>query len=343
MSFLSFLPPFGTFAGETTRALGMAVGCLAAFAVAEGLRWRGARPEASRKAVHVATGLAATTFPWLFAHAVTVWLLGIGFALFLLAARRGGWLPGLPAARRASLGDFAFIAAVCLAFSVPSWRWVYYPCGILVLTLADTAAALLGGTVGRQRYADSATARSVEGSALFGLTAFVTLAVSLKALTPLPWGNCLALAALVALPLVAVELLCGWGLDNLAIPLAAGALLSFLVPHPAARLTVRLAAQPLLAALLLLVAWRWRRLDAGMAAALYLGLNMAALVGGAWGLLAAIPPLALLWATEGWLRGRLNARDPAAAPPVLLWRFPVSRRVPAPPEPTSSLLPDQSG
>ena len=97
---MNFLPPFGTFAGEIVRALGMAAGCLAAFAGAELLRRWGARPEASRKAIHVATGLAAATFPWLFAHTLTVWLIGATFALFLLAARRGEWLPGLHAARR---------------------------------------------------------------------------------------------------------------------------------------------------------------------------------------------------------------------------------------------------
>lgn len=322
MSFLPLLPAFGTLTGEAVRALGLAAGCLAAFALAELLRRWGARPEASRKAVHVATGLAAATFPWLFAHTLTVWLIGVSFTLFLLAARRGGWLPGLHAARRSSLGDLAFVAAVCLAFSVPSWRAVYYPCAILVLTLADTAAALLGGTLGWRRYADSTVARSVEGSAIFGLTAFLTLGASLKALTPLPWENCLALSALLALPLVAVEVLCGWGLDNLAIPLLTGALLSFLTPHDAGWLASRLIVQPLLLALLLLVAWRWRRLDAGMASTLYLGLQALALAWGIWGVLGAAAPLALLWATEGWLRGRLNARDPAAAPPVLLWRFP---------------------
>lgn len=326
---MSFLPPFGTLAGELVRALGMAVGCLVAFALAERLRCWGARPEVSRKAVHVATGLAAATFPWLFAHSLTVWLIGAGFTLFLLAARRGGWLPGLHGARRSSLGDLAFVAVVCLAFSIPSWRYVYYPCAILVLTLADTTAALLGGTLGWRRYADSAVARSVEGSAIFGLTAFLTLLLSLKALTPLPWITCSALALLVALPLVAVEVLSGWGLDNLAIPLVTGGLLSLLASHPLTWLAARVVAQPLLLALLLLTAWRWRRLDAGMAATLYLAFHAAVLLWGMAGLLAAVIPLALLWLTEGWLRKRLNARDPAAAPPVLLWRFTRPAAIPS--------------
>lgn len=330
---MSFLPPFGSLAGEVVRALLMAAGCLAAFGLSEGLRRWGARPEASRKAVHVATGLAAATFPWIFAHALTVWVIGAGFSLFLLAARRGGWLPGLHGARRSSLGDLAFVAVVCLTFSVPSWRWIYYPASILVLTLADTAAALLGGALGWRRYANSAVARSVEGSAIFGLTAFLTLFLSLKALGSLPWENCLALAALVALPLVAVEVLSAWGLDNLAIPLATGALLTCLAPHEIGWLMVRLAAQPLLLGLLLLIAWRWRRLDASMAATLYLVLHVAVLIWGAWGLLAVIPPLLLLWATEGWLRGRLNAREPSTAPPVLLWHFPTT------PQPVSPLPP----
>jgi dolichol kinase len=327
---MSFLPPFGTPAGELIRALLMAAGCLAAFALAEGMRRWGAPTEVSRKAVHVASGLAAATFPWLFAHSLTVWLIGIGFTLFLAAARRGGWLPGLHGVRRTSLGDFAIIVAVCLAFSVPAWRSAYYSAGILVLTVADSTAAVLGSALGSRRYAASTSARSVEGSAIFGLTAFVTLLAALKALTPLPWENCLALAALVALPLTAIEVLSAWGLDNLVIPLAASALLALLAPHDAAWLTERLVGQPLLLALLLLAAWRWRRLDAGMACTLYLALHGAVLAWGAWGVLAGLLPLALLWATEGWLRGRLNARDPAT-PAVLLWRFPTSPRRPTTP------------
>lgn len=170
----------------------------------------GTSAEARRKLLHVEMGVVTLGFPWFFSAAWPVILLacmsvawfGLLRASRALEARFG---PVLAAGGRDSCGAIWFVCGVCLTFLLSDGDAAAYCIAILVLTLADTAAALVGQRCGR-------TSKSVQGSLAFFSVAFGVSFLTLQALVP---------ALLVALVTTAVEAALGSGLDNLFVPLGA--------------------------------------------------------------------------------------------------------------------------
>lgn len=174
----------------------------------------GASAEARRKLLHVEMGVVTLGFPWLFSAAWPVLLLaGLSLAWFgmlrfssALEARFGS---ALEASGRDSRGAMWFVCGVCLSFLLSNGDARAYCVAILVLTLADAAAALVGRHFGRTR-------KSLEGSAAFFSVAFVIALLMLQAL---------AAALVVALVTTLMEAAFEDGLDNLFVPLGALAVL----------------------------------------------------------------------------------------------------------------------
>ena len=99
---------------------------------------------------------------------------------------------------------------------------------ILVLTLADTAAALVGIRYGRARLTIAAGDKSVAGSIAFFIVAFLCASIPVVLLGHAELPAVLAGAAMLACVTTTVEALAGNGLDNLLVPLAAFASLPLL-------------------------------------------------------------------------------------------------------------------
>src|SRR5262249_1979590 len=134
-------------------------------------------PELARKIVHMGMGGVTLTFPWLFHEAWPVLLLAGVSILGLLALRVVGSLKSalgsvLGGVSRVSLGELYFPLAVRVLFvlflggpdgeRVP--RIILYAAPILLLTLADAAAALIGVSYGRLHYVTADGVKSWEGS-----------------------------------------------------------------------------------------------------------------------------------------------------------------------------------
>jgi phytol kinase len=171
-------------------------------------------PEARRKLLHVEMGAVTLGFPWLFAAAWPVLLLaGASIAWFglLRASVRMRERFGSALEARGGRGAIWFVCGVCLTFLLSGGEPIRYCTAILVLTLADAAAALVGQRYGRTR-------KSVEGSLAFFSVAFIVALLMLQAL---------AVALLVALVTTLMEAAFEDGLDNLLVPLGALAVLSF--------------------------------------------------------------------------------------------------------------------
>lgn len=191
---------------------------------------RAAHPELSRKLLHIATGLLALTFPWLFEAWQVLVVVGVG-TLVLCAARMagavrrrlGGALNGIG---RASYGDLWFLAAIGLVFVLSDGRTLLYVVPILVLTFADAAAALVGVAFGRLRYSTVGGSKSLEGSAAFLGVAFLCAGMPLLASGDHGYHEAFAIAAALAFATTILEAVASKGLDNLLVP--AGA---FLVLH----------------------------------------------------------------------------------------------------------------
>ena len=192
-------------------------------------------PERVRKLMHVGSGCLALPFPWLFHGLDSVVVVASVGLLGMLAVRRlpllnracGSVLGGV---ERRSLGDLYFPVAIGFVFAMAEGDPVLYTVPILVLTLADTAAALVGICYGCLRFRTPGGLKSVEGCAAFFAVALLCTALPAAAWTSLEPARVLLVAALVAGLLTAVEAVSFAGSDNLTVPAAAYGLLQLALP-----------------------------------------------------------------------------------------------------------------
>lgn len=200
--------------------VGAAAVFVAILALAEAAtrRW-GIEPELSRKAVHVASGVAAAGLPWVLSfRAVTV--LALAFVPFMVVSRRIDLFPAVHRVERTTLGEVWFPLGVALAAAVVPHR-AAYGFGVLVMGLSDAFASLAGRRYGRRRYRALGGTKTWLGSAVFfGTTVVLGLACS-------GGGPILGVVAVAAV-LTAVEGVLGRGTDNLVLPVTGAVLLRLL-------------------------------------------------------------------------------------------------------------------
>lgn len=238
----------------------MGLMCAAPLALAEALRRRGrVDAESTRKLVHVLVGLDTAAFPLVFKAFWPVAVLCAGFAGLLEWGRREHRLLSVHGVARPSLGAAYFPAAVALVFFLAHERpWIYLP-SILVLTISDTAAALVGRVCGRHLYRVASGTKSLEGSAAFFATALPCVYIPLRMTAPLTGIEC-ALAALGTAAFAAgLEAASADGSDNLSVPLGTCFALTLLVAAPAFAVVLGLVASVTLACLVLAASHESRR------------------------------------------------------------------------------------
>jgi phytol kinase len=204
-------------------------------------------PEHSRKLFHAAGGLTTLAFPWLFHSQWPVLALAPLTVAALLALKyvrglRRGLGAVLYGVERRSLGEVYLPLGVTLVWLLSGGHPLLYCVPVLILALADPAAALVGMRYGRTRYVSVGGEKSVEGSLAFVAVAFVAVLPPLLAGTA-PEGSSAALIALnVALIAMVAEAVAWRGLDNLFIPIASyvalGALRGLPVPALVGQLAV---------------------------------------------------------------------------------------------------------
>ncbi|MXW18443.1 MAG: hypothetical protein F4123_11595 [Gemmatimonadetes bacterium] len=230
-------------------------------------------PESLRKGVHVGMGLVVLPLPWIFDRAWPVIVLAVLACGALVATRsirslRGGIGTVLGGVGRDTLGEIYFPIAVTVLFVLGRGDWLLYVVPILMLTLADAVAALVGVRYGLFQYQTSEGTKSLEGSLAFFLVAFFSAHLPLLLLTDTGRAEAVLIAAILALLVMMLEFIAWRGLDNLLIPLGAHAFLR-LYQDADTRL---LLAHLLAAALLVVFTLAWRRRSR---------LDDSALVGGA--------------------------------------------------------------
>lgn len=246
-------------------------------------RWKQPPVEWTRKFAHFGGGLVVAAFPWLFRSPLTVLALGVVFAGVLAGGGRLGLLRGIHGVERRTHGDLFYLAAVCVLFWAGHGEPVFYLISVLVLVVADSAAALLGSRYGKWSYNVGEERRTLEGSGVFLLTAFLSAHLPLLLLTELDRSSCVLVALYVAVLATGLEAIGRRGSDNLMVPLATFALLARAVGSPAWWLGAQLLLLGGIGALFGLAAWRTRRLPAAEVAAVYLVFFTAlALGGGRW-------------------------------------------------------------
>jgi phytol kinase len=215
-------------------------------------------PEVVRKLLHVGMGLVTLSFPWVFAEAWPVAALAAASVVVLLALRLTPLGRVLSAVGRTSLGEVYFPVAVAVLFAIyrgsdntpPDRRLVLYAVPILLLALADAAAALVGVGYGQHRFVTPDGAKTAEGSVAFFACAFFCVHVPLLLGTDVGRAETLLTALLVAWLATMFEAIAWRGLDNLALPLVSYLLLAAYLDMTLRDLVVRLAVTAILMAFL---------------------------------------------------------------------------------------------
>jgi phytol kinase len=183
----------------------------------------GASPEVARKMIHVAMGLACSAFPWVFDRALPVWILA-GIATLplglirLLPALKSGVGSVLHGIKRPSYGEVLFAPAVAMVFWLAGGNLLLYLIPILILTIADAAGALVGTHWGRRRYGSGEGFKTVEGSLIFWVTAFLCSFVPLLIGGQVDATHALWIGLILAILAMMAEGISDRGFDNIVIP-----------------------------------------------------------------------------------------------------------------------------
>lgn len=202
-------------------------------------------PELLRKAVHIGLGLTCLTFPWLFATVCEIVILGVAVTAVLGVIRSrpalrvwfGGGLYGV---ERNSAGDLLFGLAVVFLFIAARSEPALYVLPLLIMTLADSAAALAGVSFGRHSFVVPAGRKSWEGMlAFFGVTVLL-VTVILQGLTDTGPAEAVGVALIMGLVICMAEAVAWHGLDNLLVPLGSYLLLGQLAGKNFSQLAVTL-------------------------------------------------------------------------------------------------------
>lgn len=191
---------------------------------------RGIGEEAKRKLLHAGAGLASLSLPTLFDSAwsvlaaltiVLAWMFGVRASARL---RRifGGVLHDL---ERNSCGEFCFAAALACLLIVAQDNTVHYALPVLILSLADASAALVGRAAPLVPLRGPAKGKTLSGCATFFAVSFLTAALVLIHFAGMPAGPGAAIAVMVAAGTTCAEAVSHRGLDNVTVPLVAWATL----------------------------------------------------------------------------------------------------------------------
>jgi phytol kinase len=189
--------------------------------------------ELKRKSFHVAVGLAALSFPLVLNEPWKV-MTGMSLALVWMSAVR--ILPCLRRyfgsvlhdCERKSMGELYFALSIGALLLFTSNSPLLYVIPVLILALADAAAAICGRLIPSTALTGFLRGKSIAGcSAFFIVTAIICVAM-LTSYTALPGWQIAVCTLLVATATCLAEASCRRGLDNLVVPLVAWAMLSAL-------------------------------------------------------------------------------------------------------------------
>lgn len=141
---------------------------------------------------------------------------------------------------RESWGEVVYPIGVALTFWLADGNAIHFIIPMLILTLADAVAALIGISYGQQHYEGTQGRKSWEGSIAFFVVAFFSVHVPLLLGTETGRAETLLIAVILGIVLMLVEAVSWRGLDNLFRPLLTVALLQRCESLSPESLTIRL-------------------------------------------------------------------------------------------------------
>jgi phytol kinase len=212
-----------------------------------------------RKLFHACGGLFGLPLPWIFDRLGPVLLLGALITAAFIAMRfvgrlRGGVGQVLFAVKRESIGELCYVASMVLLFGLARGDKILYTVPLLMLALADTAAALVGEEYGKLQIRAAGGPKSIEGAVAFFFTAFFCVHVPVLLWAGTGRLESLLIAINLSIMVMIAEAAAWWGLDNIIVPLWGYLLLKSQIGMDAASLSSDLAFVLILGCIL----WLWR-------------------------------------------------------------------------------------
>jgi len=199
-------------------------GCfLALFALGELLyhQFR-VKAELTRKLIHAGTGLLTLLFPILLKNHWLVLLLCTTFALILIVSLRYDLLKSINAIDRKSMGSITYPISVYVCYLVYdyfSFMYLFFYLPILILAFCDPIAALTGKKWPVGKYRIRSETKSMMGSFMFFLSAFIlTIVLSIILPAGLTTVQLIFFSLFVASVSAFTEGISTKGSDNLTIP-----------------------------------------------------------------------------------------------------------------------------
>src|SRR5919106_615489 len=189
-----------------------------------------------RKAAHIGSGLILLAVPWLVGTPATFAVVAVTFAGGLALSQRLGVLGSIHGVSRQTDGVVLFPLGAAALFALADGDPFRYCVPLLVLTVSDSLAALVGQKLGRTRYRVGESERTLEGSAAFVLSAAAITWAGLAFADVAAPGDRPLVAGSVALVACAIEAVSFRGWDNLWIPVGSWAALELLVDAPVVRI-----------------------------------------------------------------------------------------------------------
>ena len=226
-------------------------------------RFGNPKPEWTRKLVHLGGGIACLFFPFLVRSPWVVLALSLPLTALFVAGSRFGFLKSLHGVARRSRGAEYYPLSVFLAFLMtPGRPWLYLS-AVLVLAVGDAFAALIGSRYGVVRYEVEDDRKSLEGSLVFLVIAFLAIHLPTLLLTDLPRPVCVLAALLVAALVTGFEAISLEGADNLFVPLAVVVILGKITTKPLSEVVFQSLSLLAICLGVGLAVWRFRSFNVG--------------------------------------------------------------------------------
>ncbi|MFN2442860.1 MAG: diacylglycerol/polyprenol kinase family protein [Thermoanaerobaculia bacterium] len=219
--------------------------------------------ERTRKLVHIGGAAISIFLPLLVDSPLVALGLTASLAAFFFIASHGDVLRSLNRVNRSSRGSEYYPIAIFLLFVLAYGDYWRYLASLLVLGIADAFAALVGGEYGRIRYRIEEGTKSLEGSLVFFIVAFLAIHLPTLLLTTLPRPVTVLAALLVAIIVTGFEAISLRGADNLFVPIAVCVILAKITTKPLPEIVFQNLSLIALCIVIGIAAWKTTMFDTG--------------------------------------------------------------------------------
>lgn len=174
--------------------------------------------EISRKYAHISSGIIALSFPYYIKSHWTVLFLVIIFMSTMLITMKKNFLTSIHDVGRKSYGSIYYPLAIYLIFFLAKNSPEFYFISILVLTISDAFAALIGKKYGKIKFEIEGNIKSLEGSICFFFITFLCVLMPMLFMTNIGQLESILISTIIAILLTGFEAISPTGSDNIIIP-----------------------------------------------------------------------------------------------------------------------------